>query len=69
MREYVFYHISQSIVRAFNVLLEFAKICSAIGIKKHLWGLTHFKNILKKGNLEKLSPISNFCVGKDYLKI
>jgi hypothetical protein len=33
MCEYVFYHSSQSIVGAFNVLLEFAKICSGIGIK------------------------------------
>jgi hypothetical protein len=33
MCEYVLYHISQSIVGAFNGLLEFAKICSGIGIK------------------------------------
>jgi len=33
MCEYAFYHISQSIVEAFDVLLEFAKICSGIGIK------------------------------------
>ncbi len=53
MCEYVFYHISQSIVGAFNVLLEFAKICLGIGIKTSL-GTNTFQEHLEERESRKV---------------